>query len=290
MSVLRAAEELGYRPNAVARSLQTGRTDRIAVYSGRTVLDARNRFFAEVLGGLVEGAAEAGVNLVIHATGKTTDQLLDLVSSRSVDGIVIHCGADDPIIRILQEFKVPAVTIADKVPGLPAVVVDDVAGGVLQAHHLANCGHRHALLMGPHYPTSSGEARTAAFRERWLSMGLQVTQTSDASLGLLRTDEIDCLTSKKDRATCIVAWNDSVAEAACRTLDDLAVQIPKDVAIIGFDGIEHHSRQKYELTTIHAPWEEVGSTAARILKNLVDGKDIEPVTKLPVTFQRGKTT
>jgi DNA-binding LacI/PurR family transcriptional regulator len=239
---------------------------------------------------MVIGAAEVGVNLVIHSTGKTTDQLLDLVSSRSVDGIVVHCTEDDPIVRILEDFKIPAVSFADRVPGISAVVVDDAAGGVLQAHHLAKCGHRHALVKRSPHTTTSGTARVNAFRERWTSMGLKVTEIGNPSHYELDPEEIDILTAMNDRATCLVAWNDVVAESACRTLDDLGVQIPQEVAIIGFDGIEQPERQRYELTTIKAPWGEVGRTAAKQLKDLIDGKPCPPVTKLPVAFLRGKTT
>ena len=97
--VMEVATQLGYRPNEVARSLVTGQTNRIGVYSGRSELDSRNPFFAEILGGIFAEATEFDLDTVVHTACKNERRLLDLVRGRSLDGLIVHCrpGGSDSL-------------------------------------------------------------------------------------------------------------------------------------------------------------------------------------------------
>lgn len=291
-SVLEAAERLGYRPNAHARSLQAGRSNRLGIYSGRSRLDTRNLFFAELLGGMIEESAVQGTNTVIHTSGTRLDDLLDLVSSRAVDGLIVHPRPNDPILGVLSELRIPAVVVADVWPLLPSIVVDDASGGMLQAHHLARLGHRHILYKQAFEPPQSGQARLAAFVEVAASLGVRVTvHAVDAGeREALTSEDFALLTGTGDRPTAVVAWNDRIAERICVSLTALGLSIPADVAVVGFDGFHPPYAQRFELTTIRAPWTEIGRKAVSTLIALGSGENVPAVTTLPVEFVRGTTT
>lgn len=292
-TILATAERLGYRPNGLARSLQNGRSNRLGVYSGSAPLDARNMFFAELLGGMLEGSRGSESNITVHTTGNTSECLLDLVSNRSVDGLVVHAQPNDPILPILGELRVPAVAVADRLDTLPSVCVDDRAGGVLQAEHLAELGHRHVLVKADYRPFRSVEDRVSAFVERARALGLEVSIGRPATYDEpfdLGPEDLRLLTRAERPATAVVAWNDSEAERVCAQLEALGLDVPGRIGVVGFDGFHLSYRPYYGLTTVRAPWTEVGRVAVSVLMSLIKGEAVPAVTTLPVELVRGDTT
>lgn len=286
------ATQLGYRPNEVARSLVTGRSNRIGIYSGRSQLDSRNPFFAEVLGGVFGEADQYDLDTVVHTAFKNEARLLDLVRGHSIDGLIVHAYPDDPILALLEDLLIPAVAIADKTEGLPCVKVDDQAGGALLGQHLAWRGHRHVLIKQAPFPSESAIARTTALSETCERSGIRVSFTSEAleCSGQLSADDLRILTEGPERATALMGWSDRVAELACRYLKSVGFGIPEGVAVVGFDGFYKPYAPQYDLTTIVAPWAEVGRTAVRHLATLIEGGSVPILTTLPVTFHHGDTT
>ena len=290
--VLEVAERMEYRPNALAQSLIRGRTHRIGVYSGGSRIDARNSFFAEVLGGICDAAAEFEANVVIHTSGSGDQHLLELVSNRAFDGLIVHARSDDPILPLLGELRVPAVSIADPVGELPCVVVDDENGGLLQAQHVASIGHRHVMLKVAPWPMESARIRMVAFQEAAQRLGIRVTprlETFGEDDGL-DAEDVRILSEGEDRATAVIGWSDHVASRICNRLTTLGISIPESVAVLGFDGFRHYAKPLHELTTIRAPWSAIGASATQVLMQLVDGKSVPKRTVLPVEFVRGSTT
>lgn len=291
-AVLEAAERMGYRPNALARSLLTGRTHRVGVYSGDNRLDARNAFFSELLGGVLDGSEMNRQNMMIHSSGWGADALLDLISNRALDGLIVHAGENDPIIPLLGELRIPAVAVADRIESLPSVVVDEAASGELIARHLHSCGHRKILFKTFSRRLFSPSTRQDAVIRTAEVLGMQVivrNETHGGNDGLDPTD-VRLLTEGPDRATAVVAWNDTVAQDVCERLTKIGLAIPTDVAVTGFDGVWRGYRPYFELTTIRNPWAEVGRKAVEKLNALLEGLAVPAITTLPVEFVRGSTT
>lgn len=290
--VVEVAERMGYRPNALARSLISGRTNLIGVYSGRARLDSRNAFYADLLGGVFEGARRNGVNTVVHTTGGEAKHLIELVSNRALDGLIIHADSSDPILAILHESRLPTVAVADVVEGIPSVVVDDELGGILQARHLGLLGHKHVILKDSMFHASA-RARCDAFEREAEKLGIRVTHRYESNYYErtgLDLEDMRLVAEGADRATAIVTWSDYFAEQACSRLAELGVSIPRDVAIVGFDGFRQSVSPRYHLTTIRAPWAEVGAKAADVVSALVARRSVPNITTLPVEFIRGDTT
>jgi DNA-binding LacI/PurR family transcriptional regulator len=241
---------------------------------------------------MLEGSLEIGTNTVVHTSGTSREHLLDLVSSRAVDGLVAHLAPHDPILDVLDQIRVPVVAVADRLSAFPSICVDDEAGGMLLAQHLAHQGHRHVLVKQATMPAPSAIHRVEAFVRTASRLGMTATVRLGDNFGkeILAAEDIEIVTREHDRATAIFGWSDRVAELVCHSLTAIGLRIPADVAVVGFDGFHSSFAHRFDLTTIRAPWAEVGRTAVTTLASLLRGETVPETTILPVDFVRGTTS
>jgi len=286
--VIEAAELMGYRPNGVARSLFTGKTNRLGLYSG-FMLDHPSRPFAtELMAGFYRGAKANNVDLLIHTFGDGADgcRVSELLTNRSIDGLIIHAMANDPILPLLGEVRVPVVAIADQIDQIPSVCSDDREGGAMAARYLHDLGHRHVLAAIA--CTRSGNERLAAFSKVAQMLDLKITPSEGWGF-LLSPQDIKVLTRDVDRATAVFVWNDENAMAICEQLIALGIDVPRQVALIGYDGFDIVFGHKRRLTTIQANWRNVAFEAINLLMSLIGGKPIPNLTSMPVHLKLGNT-
>ena len=285
-AVTEVARRMGYRPNKLAQSLATGTTGRIGFYSGRSRLDCRNLFYAEILSGIFDGAEQHGLDTIIHTAGNERAKILDLVNSQALDGLLLHVNPEDPIIPLLGELLVPAVSIGDQIEGLPSVVVDDQRGGSLLAQHLAEKGHRSVLAKQSASMPSSAVARIEAFCRQCLALGLEAEvsfATPDG--GGLGEADVQAISRASKPVTAIMCWSDAMAMSTIKALSEAGYSVPSNVAVVGFDGFEQMS-----VTSISAPWFRVAQEAVGILQKLINKESVPFRTVLPVEFRSGSTT
>jgi DNA-binding LacI/PurR family transcriptional regulator len=315
--VLEAARELGYRPNAVARSLRRRYTNIIGLYSGYGFLNARGLFLAEIIGGLQEGCDCHRKDLLLHGVfrGHSVDDIYaELVDGR-IDGLVLQSSPDDPLVEQLAASSLPVVAIADPLPTLPSVGVDNDTGSRLLVAYLVEEGHRHILYRSYRHPRDrefAGPAplprpvsagadvprqmtsvvrRKAVFFEAAAEQGLQVTDWSVPSA--TRAEEfaaaLGCGAPHAERPTAVVCWNDIAAYELLAHCAQLGLRVPEDVAVLGFDGLPAPPNIAIRLTTIRAPWIDVAHRAIDLLVARMDGETIPMNTVLPVAFAAGDT-
>lgn len=295
--ILEAVSELQYRPNAIARSLRRRKTDLIGLYNGYEYIDARNRFLAEVVGGLQEACDRYAKDLLIFRIfrGYTAQRIFEELVDGRVDGLVLYAPPDDALAERLANSHLPVVAVTDAVPMLPSVVVDDEYGGFLQAKHLAGKGHRRVIYRGSPFNLRSVARRQQGFREAAERLGLTViemTTEGDPS----KTEEPDelartLLAMPPDRRpTAAVCWEDQHADRLVAEFSKLGLRVPEDIAVVGFNGLSTEREPAWKLTTIHAPWAAVGLTAVSLLMEQMEGKEVPSETVLPVALIIGKTT
>jgi len=209
-----------------------------------------------------------------------------------LDGLIVHPAPDDPILSLLCDLRVPAVLIADARDDFPSITVDDFAGGTLLAEHVASKGHKHVMVKQSRPARRSATDRIAAFTETCNRLGVRVTESRVGSEGESGLDEHDfeVLARKEDRVTVVMGWSDLVAETICRNLEGAGYSIPRDVAVVGFDGFEHRFLPKYNITTIAAPWDVAGREAVQQLNALILAESVPLVSILPVSLRVGNTT
>src|SRR3569833_3028951 len=124
--VRRLAKEMGYTPNAIARSLKMQKTHAVGFYTGYGYCDARDPFLGEVFTGIRRGCDDLKLDFLIHGDmgdNRDPEQIRIQLSNGRVDGIILHTQPSDPVARCLAEGVLPAVAFADRQEDLPSVVV-----------------------------------------------------------------------------------------------------------------------------------------------------------------------
>jgi DNA-binding LacI/PurR family transcriptional regulator len=291
--VRRAAAELDYRPNAVARSLRRGRTHVVGVYT-RHNYDARNEFLGAILGGLQRACGRRRLDLLLFSgqEDRSPHDIVDRVLDGRVDGLLLHAAADDPVVARLIEAKLPAVALADAVPGLPTATADDAGGMKLLLEWLAARGYQRYCFVAPRQSLSSVERRQAAF-EAVLAAGPGVEASVEhidyEDAGPL-TASLAARTAGEDRRPIVACcWNDRSAYALARACLAEGLDVPGRVAVTGFDGFLDTKLPARRLVSVACPWDRVAERALDLLDTLLDGGAAPSEVCLPVRLVEGDT-
>jgi len=302
-AILKAAQELNYRPNGLARSFRKSRTNMVAFFSGYEYIDAKDLYIAEILSGLQQGCADRQLNLLLCSpySGRTADEIMAILADGHLDGMVITARPEHPICSLLAGSHLPVVAIADKIPNLPSVTVDAADGGRLQARHLHERGHRRVLYVPSDYPFPSVLERQESFFTECRILGIEVIEGAAVSGHVdplkaevacrlvLKPDDLALL--RRDQSlTAVQVWDDTPAYRIATQLADEGFQIPERIAVVGYNGSVSAIEPRWKLSTVRAPWREVGISAISVLQSLIEGTSIPMETVLPVHFVHGSTT
>ena len=292
-SVLRAAQELGYRPNLMARILAQQRTHTIGVL----VDDLRNPFFGEVVDGIEAEAEEHGLRVLILNGHRDAQRELDAVETflqLRVEGMALvgpRVG-DDDLARLGGTTPCVVVASGSAHPGVDTVTTDGRWGAELAVEHLASLGHTRIAHMDGGSNVSAAERR-AGYRSGMQTAGIDalidIRAAGDDEADAL--DVIDALLSKADPPTAIFAFNDLLAAGALNRLADAGMAVPGDVSLVGFDNTFISALRHLSLTTINQPKLAMGRLAVgTLLERLSDGAG-EPIrhTLKPELVVRGTT-
>jgi LacI family transcriptional regulator len=277
--VLRAAEQLGYRPNPIARSLKTSRSGTV----GLVIPDLTNPLFPPIVRGIEDVLGPAGFNAWIVNTDNDPDRekvQIESLRSRQVEGLIIATARlVHPLLQRLHEQGMRMVLVNRRVEGLqiPSITPDDAAGIALGVQHLAELGHeRIAHLAGPG-TTSTGVVRARAFRhavrdaglddDPALVVGCDYWTEAEGARGL-RT-----LLDERPPFTAIVAGNDLLALGCYDVFAERGIDCPGDMSVVGFNDMPFLDKLRPPLTTVAVPHYEIGTEAARMLLESIDDPD-----------------
>lgn len=275
--VLKAAEELGYRPNALARMLVTKRTDTFAlVFQYANYFAASSSFITEVMRGVCEGCVESGMDLLLHT--KPTEQTSEahaLMDGR-VDGVLILRDSDDPTLNELIRRQFPCVLIFSRASNGDVAYVDsdNYTGGRIATQHLLDLGHRRiGMVRGPRHSVSSND-RFSGYRDALESKGLRLDPDLIATVEgpTSDTSEFAAMMSRPDRPTALFVWSDDVAFTLLRLLGDAGLSCPDDVSVVGFDSSDACERVHPALTSVRQPVFDMARDATLLLGSLIRGE------------------
>jgi LacI family transcriptional regulator len=264
--VRKAAEELGYRANVVARGLQQRRSFAVGII----VPDLRNPFSIDVISGAERVAAEEGYAVLLcDARERAVEDHLAALQSRWIDGVIVEPAATATELPLSQN----TVWINEPSADRPAVLADMESAGHVVARHLLELGHGAIGFVGPasdlfRYRTMERafvqtlRAAGIAIRSDWFRRAAPSVQAGErAARALLALDE---------RPTAVFCANDLMAIGALKACAAAGVNVPSDLSIVGCDDIEMARLVQPELTTVAVPARELGARAARIL---IRGRD-----------------
>jgi LacI family transcriptional regulator len=272
-----AAAELGYVPDATARSLKLGHALQIAF----AVDDVGNPVYVEMMRAIEEVVRKSGYRLVVSSTGSRPSEAIDLVNSLSrgyADGMIISpLRITDDLIVALQTATVPVVVIGSLPQDIDidTVQTDSAQGVVLAYQHLHDMGHeRIAFINGP-ADTTPGRARARGYGEAARAAGLSdpsvltmpatdftVAAGLDAGRELLTRHRVADGSLEIDA---LIAANDLLALGAIHAAVESGLDVPGDLAIVGVDDIEVASVYNPTLTSVSLQSAARGRHAGELL-------------------------
>jgi len=264
---------LGFVRNEPARQLRAGRSRTI----GLLVLDAANPFFADVSRGAEEAAALAGLAVILCNSGQDAvkeTSYLNLMAEQRVQGLLLTPVDADPIrLSRLVERGMPVVLLDRRAEGagMCSVSVDDVSGGDLAVSHLLEMGHERVAFIGGPTTIAQVKDRLQGARKALARAGrdpdslVTITTTSmTVAAGRGAGERLGGLPVKR-RPTAAFCGNDLLALGLLQEMIRQGLDVPNDIAIVGYDDIEFAAAAAVPLTSVRQPRHLLGKTAADLL-------------------------
>ena len=283
--VLRAARELGYRPNSLARGLKTNKTFTI----GMLLPDLTNPLFPPIVRGVEDILGTADYTLILGNTDNDVQreqQLLASMMHRKVDGLILATAHRvTPAIDELVAAGVPVVLVNRTVdtPHVPAVTADDHAGIGQAVRHLVGLGHTSIAHVGGPQHVSTGLSRYQSFLAWMKTEGLDVDPNLVVFADWYHEDPgakaFRALVDRGIDFTAVVAANDLIAIGCYDVLNDVGLSIGGDVSVVGYNDIPFADKLSPPLTTVHIPHYQIGVKAAELMLDiLLDPNGSNPVS------------
>ncbi|WP_420749821.1 LacI family DNA-binding transcriptional regulator [Rhodococcus sp. O3] len=296
--VHKAIRRLGFVRNDAARQLRAGRSRCI----GLAVLDVGNPFFTDIARAAEERAAENSLTVLLGTTDEDPERerlYLDTFDELRVYGMLVSPVGDD-LTRLeqMQSRGTPVVLVDRDGTGTPfsSVAVDDVAGGAIAVHHLAEIGRRHIAFVGG--PSTLRQirdrldgARGAASAHAGVTVEVIETAGSDVAAGRSAAERLARIHVGR-RPDAVFCANDLLALGVVQELVlRSAAAVPEDIAIVGYDDIDFAASAVVPLTSVRQPRATIGAAAVDLLTATVDdpGRAPEHLHFQPVLVPRVST-
>lgn len=278
------AQEMGYRPNILARRLQKQRTDTIGFILPTFGPRFSDPFFSEFLAGIGNEAATHEYDLLVstHAPDSPGERQAYLRAAQGgwVDGlIVVRTREDDARIRLLHEHHFPFVAFGRSCCDLdfPYVDEDSAAGMCLLAQHFIDLGHRRIGFIAPPDHLMFGRLRREGFLAAMAANGLEVAPEWLVTGDLTQRGGAEAAGQLLGLGlTAVIAGNDLMAIGAINRFQQRGLQVGRDIALGGFDDIPLAAYANPPLTTIHQPIYEIGRQVCAMLMALINGLTPDP--------------
>lgn len=277
--VLKAARELGYQPNAIASGLKAKRSNLVAVL----ISNLTNLYYPEVLAGLSRRLSASDNRLLLFAleTENEVEAALDQVWRYRVDGAIVAARLSAAQLRAFQRHRVPVVLynrFGELDEPVPSVCCDSPGGERMLVDRLIAAGHRRfGLICGPEDNTV-GRQRVEAARARLESAGLVPAIAGGAfdhdsgEQGFRRL-----MTQSGDQLDAVICANDLMAIGAIDAAREVyGLDVPRDVSVVGFDGVGPAAWASYRLTTVRQPVGRMTEAAVAMLMERVADPELPP--------------
>ena len=292
-AVTRAAEEIGYRPNAVARSLVRRRSYLIGVM----VSDLHNPYFTEVIDGIQEAARGSGYHALFNTGGRAAageDEALDTLLQLRTDGIVMAGPVLSSRRIAAVAATVPVVVVAkhSRSPTHDSITNDDRMGARIAVDHLVSLGHRRIAHVDGGTGAGSTQRRSGfldAMARHGLRSSARIVAGAFTEEG--GRDGVTTLLHDRRGVTAVFVGNDLAAVGALDALVHHGLRVPEDMSLVGYDNIALAGLGHIDLTTIDQPRHEMGVTAVRLLleRRDEDRHEARHLVVPPALVVRGST-
>lgn len=276
--IKKAAEKLGYFPNAAARSLKTNRSYNIGVlFVDEANSGLTHEYFAAVLESFKVEAEKQGydITFINGQVGKKKVSYYEHCKYRNVDGVVIACvNFDNPEVIELLGSDIPVVTVDHIHENCSSVLSDNIKGIQSLMEYIYEKGHRKIAYIHGQVSTAVTKARLTSFYRFIESQGLHIPDCYvleadylDVSQAMVRTRE---LLDMKDPPTCILYPDDTALIGGLNEIQARNLKVPDDISIAGYDGSRISQLLNPRLTTISQNTAAIGMQAAKKLISTIE--------------------
>lgn len=284
--ILRAAEELGWRPSVQARTLSTRTTYALGLVLHREPrIIVADPFYPAFVAGVESVLAREGRVLVLSVVSDRESEeqaYRTFLADRRVDGVFLtDLRYADPRLGLLSQLGIPAVLVGhvDDPGPLPSVTLDDAPGIAAAVDHLVGLGHQQIAHVAGDPRFLHARRRRAAFEAAMRVAGLDPTCVLETDFSMAAgAAATRALLGRPTRPTAIVYANDPMAIAGLGVLQQRGIAVPGQMSIVGFDGTEMARHTYPALTTVASDPEQWGAAAARTLLALVAAGRADDVT------------
>lgn len=277
--VLRAVDQLQYRPNLAARNLRRGRTGLI----GLAVPELHSPYFAQLAGLLVDAAQERGWTVLIDQTAGRAERerhLLEGSAGHAVDGMIISPWAVAPAELTALAGGLPLVVLGERDPAgtCDHVAIDNVAAAREATAHLIALGRRRIAAIGlqPQLHSGTAQLRLRGYREALSTAGLTPHGRLQATVRSLHRPEgrraMDEMLDGAEPPDAVFCFSDELALGAIHAALARGLRIPDDLAVVGFDDIEDGRYANPPLSTVAPDKNRIAASALQCLADRVYGR------------------
>lgn len=275
--VERAIEELGYVPNALARSLRFKKTKTLAL----VLTDITNPFFTTIARGVEDAASEQGFTVMFCNTDESPDdeaEYLQVLVQKQVDGVLlVPAWSSVEPITFLCDRNVPFVVLDRRVPDahVDTVRCDSEQGAYELVRHLLDLGHRRIAVLSGSPEVTTATDRAAGYRRAMLEAGcsesdLLIAYSSFTQEGGYRMAQQ--MLNVVPRPTALFAANNFLAFGAFRAVREAGLRVPQDISLVTFDDLPATMVIEPFLTVANQLAYEMGQQATMLLLDRLAGK------------------
>lgn len=279
--VNKAMEQLGFRPNSIARSLASNRTNSVGIL----VSELYGPFYGDMLSGIeseLRAAEKHGIIAAGHSDEASEKAGIEFLIARNCDALILHVDAvSDEYLIELSKGKIPFVIINRYIAELAdnCIYLDNKLGGYQATKYLLEQGHRElAYISGPLWKPDAQD-RLVGYKQALAEYNITFNEkllyegNFETSGG---GDGMQHLIDQGLNFSGVVCANDEMASGAMKVARENNVNVPDDCSIIGFDNVFFTEYLYPQLTTIDNPINEMGHMAAKwVLKNIYNNKKLE---------------
>ena len=292
-TILRAADECGFRLNVNAKQLKQQQSNSILVL----VKGTHNKVFALLVESIQDRIAETRYSLVVDYMDETENEVLralQLCREKKPLGILFLGGNRDNFLADFERITMPCVLVTNDAsqfpfPNLSSVSSDDKLAGRMAIEHLISLGHRNiAIIAGDHTHSDIGRLRYEGAMEAFREHGISFDPETDCeTVRYTCPDGYKAARQLLERSrgfTAIFAMSDVMAVGAIRGLRDEGKRVPEDISVVGFDGLELGEFTIPRLASVSQNLKELADRSFRMLLNNIESTSAAQYEVLPVSL------
>ncbi|WP_342504772.1 LacI family DNA-binding transcriptional regulator [Sporosarcina sp. FSL K6-2383] len=295
MKVEVAIEKLNYEPSMLGRNLRNSKSRLLLIL----IPQISNPFYFEIIKGIESTAIQHNHNILLCETDSSSareDIYFNLVRKKMADGIISMDPAVniETLTKLAERHAIIQCSEYSLDSGIPYVTIDNEGAAYQAVNHLIQLGHEKIALINSDETYLYARQRKMGYKKALEQHGIEVKEEyiyQNKGIGFdYGQQTMRKILAMEDRPTAIFAVSDLLAIGALKEINAMGLNVPNDIAIIGFDKIDFSNMTHPTLTTIAQPMYQMGTTAANMLIKKIKGEQVESVILDHELVIRGSTS